>query len=94
MVGDPLADREQFAATSPMHQVSRITRPVFLAYGARDGILPLKHGEPFYQALKTGSPMSELHVYDREESRSTPEENRIDLWTRVEAFLEKHIGVR
>ncbi len=94
MVGDPVADREQFVATSPLHQVSRISRPVFLAYGARDSILPLKHGEPFYEALKASSPLSELHVYDREEARSSPDENRIDLWTRVEAFLGKHIGSR
>ena len=94
MVGDPVADREQFVATSPLHQAGRIKRPVFLAYGARDDILPLKHGEPFYQAVKATSPMSELHVYDREDSLSTQDENRIDLWTRVEAFLRQHLGSR
>lgn len=94
MVGDPDADRDQFAATSPLKQASRITRPVFLAFGARDSFEAGGYAQQFYEAVKASSPRSELHAYDGPDSRSTPLENRIDLWSRIEVFLNQHIGSR
>ncbi|MES2900499.1 MAG: hypothetical protein V4723_12285 [Pseudomonadota bacterium] len=43
MVGDPVRDRAQLDATSPLRQVARISNPVLLAYAEADPMMP---GQP------------------------------------------------
>jgi len=92
LVGDPVKDAEQLQATSPLAQAAKIKRPVLLAYGTHDRRVPIVHGERFYKAVKAHNPDVEWIAYDGEGHGWTLPENRIDFWTRVERFLDKHIG--
>ncbi len=93
-VGDLVKDAAQFKATSPLQQAARIKQPVLLAYGGVDARVPLHHGEKFYKAVKAGNPNVELTVYPNEGHDWSLPETRIDFWTRVEKFLDRHIGKR
>ncbi|MES2316539.1 MAG: S9 family peptidase [Pseudomonadota bacterium] len=92
LVGDPVKDAAQLKATSPLTQAARIKQPLLMAYGAVDRRVPLSHGRLFYSAVQAHNQDVEMIVYDEEAHGWTLPKNRIDFWTRVEKFLDKHIG--
>jgi dipeptidyl aminopeptidase/acylaminoacyl peptidase len=92
MIGDPAKDAAQFKATSPIEQAAKITQPLLLAYGAVDRRVPLYHGNQFRDAVQDHNKQVEWVVYQDEGHGWTRPQNRFDFWTRVEKFLDKHIG--
>jgi dipeptidyl aminopeptidase/acylaminoacyl peptidase len=92
MIGDLVKDAEQLKATSPLQNAAKIKQPLILAYGLADERVPLYHGEKFYKAVKVTNPQVDYIVYPEEGHGWYLQKNRIDFWTRVEAFLDKHIG--
>jgi dipeptidyl aminopeptidase/acylaminoacyl peptidase len=92
MVGDPVKDAAQLAATSPLQQAARITQPLLMAYGGVDHRVPMYHGRKFYDAVtKTNKQVEWIEYQDEGHGWSLPK-NRIDFWGRVEKFLDKNIG--
>jgi dipeptidyl aminopeptidase/acylaminoacyl peptidase len=92
MIGDRVKDAAQLKATSPIEQAARITRPLLLAYGGADRRVPMFHGRKFYDAVKSTNPNVEWVVYPEEGHGWVLEKNNYDFWTRVEKFLDRHIG--
>ncbi|MCC6072596.1 alpha/beta hydrolase family protein [Massilia sp. GCM10020059] len=92
LVGDPDKDAVQFKATSPLHHAARLKSPLLLAYGEGDQRVPFSHGRKLYEALKPGNPHIEWLPYKSSVEDWRTRANRINLWTRIEAFLGKHIG--
>jgi len=92
MIGDPVKDAAQLAATSPIRQAARIRQPLLLAHGSEDRRVPLHHGSRFHEAVRRTNKGVEWIVYDGEEHGWSLEKNRIDFWQRVERFLNQHIG--
>jgi len=92
LIGEPVRDAVRYKATSPIQQASRIKQPVLMAYGALDRRVPFYHAEQFNDAVKATNKDVELIVYDDEGHGWFYLKNRIDFWTRVENFLDKHIG--
>ncbi|MYN43659.1 prolyl oligopeptidase family serine peptidase [Pseudoduganella sp. FT93W] len=92
LVGDPEKDAEQLKATSPLLQAARITRPLLLAHGGSDLRVPLVHGTRFYDAVKQTNPDVEWVEYPDEGHGWALPATRYDFWSRVEKFLDKHIG--
>ncbi|HEU4374202.1 MAG TPA: alpha/beta fold hydrolase [Telluria sp.] len=92
LVGDPVKDAAQLAATSPLLQAARIKQPLLLAYGAADKRVPLYHGKKFYEAVKLTNPDVEWVVYEDEGHGWAVPKNRVDFWRRVEKFLDRNIG--
>lgn len=92
LIGDPVKDAEQLAATSPLKQAARIVRPVLMAYGGEDYRVPLPHGTRMRDALKAAGKVEvEWVVYPEEGHGWLLEKNNVDFWRRVEAFLGKHL---
>jgi dipeptidyl aminopeptidase/acylaminoacyl peptidase len=92
IIGDPVADAARFKATSPLAQAARITQPLLLAYGGADMRVPLVHGTTFYNAVKATNKQVEWIEYSNEGHGWALPKNQIDFWTRVEKFLDRHIG--
>ena len=92
LVGDPVGDAAQFAATSPLKQASRLTQPLLLAYGGADLRVPIYHGRKLYDAIKKTNKNVEWVVYDDEGHGWKLTETRLDFWGRVERFLGQQIG--
>ena len=92
LIGDPVEDAAQFKATSPLEQAARITQPLLLAYGGVDRRVPINHGTGFRDAVMRTNKQVEWVEYPEEGHGWTLEKNRIDFWTRVEKFLDRHIG--
>jgi dipeptidyl aminopeptidase/acylaminoacyl peptidase len=93
LIGDRVADAEQFKATSPIENAAKIRAPLLLAYGAKDQRVPLEHGEKLHDALmKQPGAKVEWVVYPDEGHGWYFYEDRIDFWNRVARFLDANIG--
>ncbi len=94
LIGDPVKDADQLKATSPLAQAARIRQPLLLAYGGADQRVPLIHGSKFRDAVKATNKDVEWIEYEKEGHGWALPENRIDFWSRVEKFLQRHIGAQ
>lgn len=92
MIGDKEKDAAQLKATSPIEQAARIKGPVLLGYGGSDVRVPIYHGRLFHEAVKKTNPNVEWVLYPEEGHGFAVDKNAVDFYTRVEAFLDKHIG--
>ncbi len=92
LVGDPVHDRAQLQATSPLAQAARLRQPVLMAYGGADRRVPPYHGRKMLAALTPHNRDVEWVMYDNEGHGWGLVATRLDFWTRVETFLHKHIG--
>jgi dipeptidyl aminopeptidase/acylaminoacyl peptidase len=92
MIGDPVKDAAQLAATSPLQQAARIRQPLLMAYGGVDHRVPIYHGKKFYDAVTKTNKNVEWIEYDEEGHGWSLPKNRIDFWGRVEKFLDRQIG--
>lgn len=90
LVGDRDKDAAQLAATSPLKQVARITKPVLMAHGDEDARVPIIHGHNMKRALEKQNTPVEWISYKDEGHSWLLESNTVDFWTRVENFLQKN----
>lgn len=92
LIGDPKADAARLEAASPIEIAARIQRPLLLAHGESDYSVPIQHGKSFRITVSKTNSDVEWIEYQGETHELTLSKNRIDFWTRVERFLDKHIG--
>jgi acetyl esterase/lipase len=90
-VGDPVKDAAMLDANSPLKQAAKIKIPVMLAFGGKDRRVPLVHGEEMRSALIAAGNPPQWIQYNDEGHGWSRTANRIDFWTRVEAFLDKNL---
>lgn len=84
--------RENLAAVSPNRIADRIKIPVFLAAGGEDETAPIEHSKMMEAALrKAGTPVETLY-YDNEGHGFYLEEHRREFYSRLLAFLSRHLG--
>lgn len=79
---------------SPLQNAARIKQPVLLAYGTEDTKADYKQGRKLYEAISAGNPHAEWLSYQPSVEDWKTQQNRIDLWQRIEAFLRRHIGAK
>ncbi len=91
MIGDRKLDAKQLEATSPLAQADRITRPLLMAHGTEDRRVPLDHFKKLRDAVQSHNPDVETIIYSGEGHGWALEDNDVDFWTHVEAFLDKHL---
>jgi dipeptidyl aminopeptidase/acylaminoacyl peptidase len=91
LVGDLKKDAERLAATSPVEQAARIKAPVLLVHGGKDRRVPIDNGERMREALQKAGKKVEWVVYPDEGHGFARDENAVDYWKRVEAFLAQNL---
>ena len=85
---------EGLASISPNLMAERIAIPVLLTAGESDLTAPPGHTRKMRDALeKLGKPV-ETKIYFGEGHGYYEPENRMDFYTRLLAFLDRHIGVK
>lgn len=92
LIGDPDKDAAQLAATSPIRQAARITRPLLLAYGDLDVRVPITHGTRLRDAVLRTNPDVEWVEYPDQGHGWSSVSASADFWKRVEGFLARCIG--
>jgi len=92
LIGDRVADAQQLKDTSPVEQAAKVRRPLLMAYGGADRRVPIEHGRQLRDAVGKTNPNVEWVVYPDEGHGWRMLETNVDFWTRVEKFLDRHIG--
>ena len=90
-IGDREKDAEMLAAHSPVRLAARIQNPLLVGHGRIARRVPIEHGQRLVDAVKAHNPNVEWVQYDKEGDGWSLPETEVDWWTRVEAFLAKHI---
>ncbi len=90
-VGDPEADKEQLAATSPALHADRIRVPLFVAQGANDPRVNKAESDQMVAALRERGVAVEYMVKDDEGHGFHNQENRFDFYRAMEKFLAEHL---
>ncbi|WP_152414721.1 S9 family peptidase [Blastomonas sp. AAP53] len=75
---------------SPVAQSSRLTRPVLIAQGEEDTIVPPKQAKIYVEALKAAGKPHEYVSYETEGHGFDDPNNLADWLKRLEAFLARH----
>ncbi len=88
LVGDPDKDADMFRQNSPAALAARLTQPLLLAHGAEDRRVPIEHAKRLRSALSGHNKKVEWVVYADEGHGLLHENNRIDFYKRVDAFLQ------
>lgn len=87
-----LGDKDALAAVSPTRLASRIKAPVFLAAGGEDDRAPETHTRRMEKALQSANVPVEALYYPKEGHGFYVERNRREFYTRLLAFLSRHLG--
>ena len=93
MMGDPddPAAAPRYRRGSPVYRAERIEAPVLILHGRRDRrVVPLMT-ERMVEALVIEDKLHEVHWYDEEAHGWEHRETRRDAWTRIVAFLRRHV---
>lgn len=83
---------ENLESVSPTRLAHRIEAAVFLAAGGEDKRAPVEHTEAMQRALEAAGKQVETVIYDREGHGFYQEDNRVDFYSRLVNFLQRHIG--
>lgn len=87
-----IGPKAELGAVSPNRMADRIKVPVFLAAGGEDERAPIEHSRMMEKALiAAGVPVETLY-YPNEGHGFYVEANRTAFYTRLLAFLNRHIG--
>ena len=87
-----IGTRADLANASPNRMAERIKVPVFLAAGGEDQRAPIAHSEMMERALKKAGVPVETLYYPNEGHGFYKEEHRREYYTRLLAFLSRHLG--
>lgn len=86
-------DKAELKRRSPVALADKIKAPVFLAAGMRDVRAPKEHTEAMRDALKAaGNPPEEVIIEPAEMHGFYEEKARENLYTKLLAFFDRHIG--
>lgn len=86
------SDQAALRAASPTTLAARITAPVFLAHGELDERTPHRQALAMKKALEDQGRPPEWMSVPREGHGFHRDENSVEFYRRLEAFLAKHIG--
>lgn len=91
MVGNPVTDSLQMAATSPVLNAEKIKTPLFIAQGANDPRVNKAESDQMVEALKARGIVVEYMVKDNEGHGFYNVENRYDFYRAMEKFLSQNL---
>ena len=79
-------------ANSPRLQAAKIKGALMIVHAVRDQRVPFQHAEGMRDAMRAAGKPVEWVVYPDEAHGFVKLENRIDRYTKIEAFLKQNIG--
>ena len=93
-IGDPVADKDLLKAVSPVFHAEKIKAPLLVAQGANDPRVKQAESDQIVEALRSRDVEVEYMVKENEGHGFRNEENQIEFYRALEAFLSNCIGSR
>jgi dipeptidyl aminopeptidase/acylaminoacyl peptidase len=85
-------DREFLEQISPIHQVERISSPLFVVHGANDPRVPVGEAEQIVAALRSRNVPVEYMRFEDEGHGLVKRSNRLIAYPAIARFLDAYIG--
>lgn len=85
------ADKDRLLATSPVQMVDKIRAPVLVIHGQRDAAVDIEHYRRLVAQLKKHDVPHDTMLKRHEGHGFLAQQNKEELYTRVEAFLAEHL---
>ena len=92
MIGNPITDAKLLRAVSPVFHADRIRAPLFVAQGANDPRVKKQESDQIVAALRHHDIPVEYLVKRNEGHGFRNEENRLEFFSRMERFLDRHLN--
>lgn len=90
-LGDPKKQKEKFEQISPARHIDQVEVPVFVAHGKDDQTALVGESKRLIRKLKEYDVEHESWLISNEGHGIAELANRVELITRMEAFLKKHL---
>lgn len=91
-LGDPSKDDARFDAIAPSRHVDRVRVPVFVTHGGNDPIADIGQSTHLIEELKRHNIPYESFIVGSEGHGMLHFANRVDQYSRIEAFLAKNLA--
>ncbi|WP_404421526.1 alpha/beta hydrolase family protein [Nibricoccus sp. IMCC34717] len=92
-LGDPKKAADKFTQISPINFVNQIKVPVFVAHGKDDMNVSVAQSKRLISQLQKHNVSYEKFLVGDEGHGMANLNNRVELYTRIEAFLRKNLGM-
>ena len=89
VIGPSAEDRRR---ASPVTYLNRLKTPLFIVHGEEDARVPVEHARELMAKLKAAGIEAEYMEKANEGHGFYKEENRVDFYKALLAFLDRHIG--
>ena len=86
------ATPEERHLASPIAHIARLKTPLLLVHGEEDARVPVAHARAFLDALENAGIEAAYMEKENEGHGFFKEENRVDFFKALLAFLDRHIG--
>ena len=91
MVGHPKQDKAMLTEVSPVFHADKIKAPLMVVQGAKDPRVKKAESDQIVEALKKRGIDVPYLVKDNEGHGFRNEENKMEMFSKMETFLEKHL---
>lgn len=91
MMGHPTRNQSGYRAGSPVWQVEKIEKPLFIAHGLEDARVHPLQSEELVEALKRAGKTFEYKTYPNEGHGLLRRASKIDFHTRLERFFDWYL---
>jgi dipeptidyl aminopeptidase/acylaminoacyl peptidase len=90
-IGDPKREPQKFAAISPVRHVASVRVPIFVAHGKDDPIADIGQSKRLIAELDKHHVTHEDFLVSEEGHGMGNLKNQVELYSRIEAFLARHL---
>ena len=91
-IGNPETDEEFLRATSPVFHGAKITRPLIILQGANDPRVIQVESDDMVAAIEANGGIVEYVIFDDEGHGFRKNDNRIEGWNAILAFLDTYLA--
>ena len=90
-LGHPAENRPVHLAASPIAEVKNVQKPVFIAHGLDDTVVPPQASEEWVEALRRAGKTFEYKTYAGEAHGFLHKKTVLDFYGRMETFLDWYL---
>lgn len=90
-IGDPVKDKEQLVATSPLFHAKEIRSPLLVIQGANDPRVLKAESDEIVEAVKKNKVPVEYRVFPDEGHGFVKKKNEAEAFRNIVSFLDKHL---
>ncbi|MFZ5912050.1 MAG: S9 family peptidase [Chloroflexota bacterium] len=92
-LGHPAKNRAAYEQGSPINDVANVKKPMLILHGLLDDVVPPEASEEWVEALKAHGKTFEYKTYPNEPHGFLRRKNQLDVYERVERFLDWYLMV-